>query len=73
MAIERNPDRYDSQRKAANRWAKDNTKSITIKMYIKSDQDILDHLDKQDNRNAYIKSLIRADIAGRVLPDPDQQ
>lgn len=67
--IEKNPSRYDSQRKASSKWAKDNTKSITIKMYLKTDQDILDHLAKQENRNAYIKSLIRADLQGRVLHD----
>lgn len=69
MVIEKNPDRYDSQRRAANKWAKENTRSITIKMYLKTDEDLLNHLAKQDNRNAYIKSLIRADLEGRVLPE----
>ena len=68
MGIEKNPDRYDSQRRAANKWAKENTKSITIKMYLKTDEDLLTHLSQQENRNAYIKSLIRADLEGRVLP-----
>ena len=67
MVIEKNPDRYDSQRRAANKWAKENTKSITIKMYLKTDEDLIKHLAQQENRNAYIKSLIRADLEGRVL------
>lgn len=62
----------DAKKLTNARWDRNNTKSITLKCYLKSDKDILDHLAKQDNRNAYIKSLIRADLAGRVLPDPDQ-
>lgn len=54
--------RYESQRLAANRWERENTKTFTVKMYLKTDQDLLKHLEKQPNRNAYIKGLIRADI-----------
>lgn len=54
--------RYESQRLAANRWERENTKTFTIKCYLKTDSDILEHLQTIDNRNAYIKGLIRADM-----------
>ena len=54
--------RYESQRIAANRWNRENTKNISVKFYLKTDQDLLKHLEKQLNRNAYIKGLIRADM-----------
>lgn len=44
------------------RWDKDNTKSYGFKCFYKTDQDIIDKLDSLDNKNAYIKSLIRQDI-----------
>ena len=30
----------------------------------KTDKDILDHLEKQENKTGYIKNLIRSDIKG---------
>lgn len=54
--------RYESQRIAANRWNRENTKNISVKFYLKTDQDLLKHLEKQPNRNSYIKGLIRADM-----------
>lgn len=42
--------------KAHARW-------INMKFNLKTDADILDYLDSKPNKQGYIKSLIRADIA----------
>ena len=39
-----------------------NTKKITFKFNLKTDADILEKLSAVDNRQGYIKALIRADI-----------
>lgn len=50
----------DSQAKKD--WMRANTTVITMKLNHRTDADILEHLSKLDNKNGYIKSLIRADI-----------
>lgn len=40
------------------------TKQIRMKLNIKSDADILAKLDEVDNKQGYIKELIRKDIKG---------
>lgn len=40
-----------------------NTQQIKFKFNLRTDADILAHLAKQENRQLYIKQLIRADIA----------
>lgn len=53
---------YESRKKAGAKWDKENSKSITLKCYYKKDMDILEKLDTVDNRQSYIKGLIRQDI-----------
>ncbi len=50
-----------ARQKAA--YDKTRTRGIVLKLNIRTDADILDHLDAQDNRQGYIKRLIRDDIA----------
>lgn len=40
-----------------------NTRQIKFKFNLKTDADILQKLDSVDNKQGYIKDLIRADIA----------
>ena len=40
-----------------------NTVQLSLKFNKKTDADILERLDKQDNRQGYIKKIIREDIA----------
>lgn len=40
-----------------------NTTQIILKLNRNTDADILEHLSRQANRQGYIKTLIRADIA----------
>lgn len=44
------------------RWNRQNTKQYGFRCMYKTDQDIIDKLDSLDNKNKYIKDLIRQDI-----------
>lgn len=50
--------KYASQTK----YGKEKTKRYTISAMVNTEQDIIQKLDSVDNKNGYIKSLIRADI-----------
>lgn len=51
----------DSQAKRD--WMKANTTVFTIKLNHRTDADIIERLTNVDNKNGYIKQLIREDIA----------
>lgn len=48
---------------ARTRYDKANTRGLYLKLNVKTDADILDHLQRIDNRQGYIKALIRADMS----------
>ena len=50
------------QKKAQMKYDAKATKQIKLKLNITSDKDILDKLDQVDNKQGYIKDLIRKDI-----------
>ena len=57
------------KRKQTNaRWDRDNTKQVKCKFNLRTDDDILKHLQKQGNVQGYLKRLIREDIA-KSKPD----
>lgn len=49
------------QLKYINQFQKDNYKRVTVLVPL-SDQDILDHLNHQDSKSAYILNLIKEDM-----------
>jgi hypothetical protein len=51
-----------SQIKASNRYNKANTKSICIRLNIKTDSKIIDRLESVDSKSGYIKRLILEDM-----------
>ena len=61
------------QRRAKNiqgaKWDKENTRQVKCKLNIRTDADILRHLEAQQNVQGYIKRLIREDIARSAQPD----
>lgn len=63
MQKKKEPKNSVSRRMANARWDAKNSKSYGFKCFYKSDQDIIDRLDQQENKNSYIKQLIRQDIA----------
>ena len=53
----------DAQKKAQAKYDKNNTKNITFKFNKKTDADILAKLDSVDNKQGYLKELIRKDMS----------
>ena len=50
------------QKRAAAKYNKNNTKTYSVKLNRNTDADIMDFLDAIENRNMYIKTLIREDM-----------
>lgn len=58
--------RVENRRKAQNKWIRENTKGFYIRLNKSTDQDIIDVLANKDNKQGYVKALIRADLAGAI-------
>lgn len=52
----------DAQAKASAKYDKKHTRGVYLKLNTETDRDVIDKLDSVDNRQGYIKSLIRKDI-----------
>lgn len=52
----------ESRKKAVAKYDAVNTKQIKFKLNLKTDADILDKLESVENKQGYIKNLIRKDI-----------
>ena len=52
-----------AQKAASERYDRENTIRIALKLNKKTDAEIIAHLERQTNKQGYIKSLIRADMA----------
>ena len=52
----------DAKREAIARYDAKATKQIHLKLNLKTDAEILEHLEKQKNVQGYIKDLIRKDM-----------
>ena len=51
------------QSEAKTRWDRENTVVVTMKLNKNTDADIIEKLDSVDNKQGYIKRLIREDLA----------
>lgn len=47
---------------AATKYEKNNVKRYVVKFVVNTEQDIIEWLEKQDNKAGYIKGLIREDM-----------
>lgn len=58
-----------AQKKASEKYDLQNTRQITLKLNLINDADILMKLDETENRQGYIKKLIREDLrrSGKIL------
>lgn len=54
-----------AQIKASNKYNKENRKTFALHVNRKTESDILKKLESMDNREGYLKSLIRQDIERR--------
>lgn len=52
----------EAQKKAQAKYDKTHTRAIMFKFNLKTDKDILEKLDEVENRQGYIKKLVRDDI-----------
>lgn len=52
---------------------KENTIKLTLKINKRTDADIIAWIEKVENKNSYLKQLIRADIAARGTPQAVQE
>lgn len=52
----------DAQIRAAAKYNKENTKNIVLHLNITTDKDIIEYMNRKDNKTGYIKELIRADM-----------
>ena len=55
----------ESQIKASIRYNKENTVQISLKLNRSTDADLIDSLNRIENKQGYIKELIRRDIANK--------
>lgn len=60
----------DSLKKAQKKYDMENTVHVSLKFNKKTDQDIIEKLDQQENKQTYIKNLIRRD-SGRQAVESD--
>ena len=64
------------QRRARNAtleaWKRENLRQYKLRFNIRTDKDLIEKLDAQENIQGYIKSLIRADIARTSPASADQ-
>lgn len=46
----------------ANRYKKNNTKQYNVVLNLRTDKALIEHMEKQPNKQGYIKSLIKDDM-----------
>lgn len=58
--------------RASQKYLREKCKDITLRLNKKYDEDILAWLDSQENKNGYLKALIRADMAAHGFSLPEK-
>lgn len=51
----------EAQKRADRKYKAEKTQQVIVRFY-PTERDLVEHMDRQDNKQGYIKSLIRADI-----------
>lgn len=54
--------KHDQQKRAIEKYKKNNTKMVSFQLSLKYDKDIINHLETISNKSSYLKELIRKDI-----------
>lgn len=52
----------DARKRAVLKYDASHTRQVKLKLNLETDKDILERLDEVENKQGYIKALIRADI-----------
>ena len=63
----------DARKRAVSKYDASHTKQIKLKLNLETDKDILERLDEVENKQGYIKALIRSDIKRDVLRIVDKE
>lgn len=53
----------DAQKRASIKWNKANVRNFTVGFNVETESDLLTYLESKKNKTAYIKELIRKDMA----------
>ena len=62
----------DAKRRAIKKYDAANTKQLHLKLNLKTDADIIEHLGRQESVQGYIKALIREDMTIRFFTRKEQ-
>lgn len=57
----------EAAKRAKKKYDQNNTKMISVKLNKNTDEDILEHMEHIQNKQRYIKTLIRGDILRRLV------
>lgn len=57
----------ESQRRANLEYKRKHSKNLQVRLF-PADQDIIDHMETVQDKAAYIRSLIRADMRAKGIP-----
>lgn len=52
----------EARNKAQQKYNKEHTTQITLRLNLKTEADIIEHLQAQPNKQGYLKALIRKDM-----------
>ena len=63
----------EARYRASQKYQIEKCRNVTFQLNKKHDEDILVWLDSQENKQGYIKALIRADMAAQGFTMPDAQ
>ena len=63
MAENQKPLWYQNKIKRNSEYDKNNVKQITLKLNMNTESDLIEFLDTKENKQGYIKELIRKDMA----------
>lgn len=62
----------ESQLRASKKYNEKNCRVITMKLSKIYDKDVLDRLDSVDNRQGYVKALVRKDLSSKSIMTNDE-
>lgn len=62
----------EAAKKASRKYDQNNTKMISVKLNKNTDQEILEHMEHIQNKQQYIKNLIRGDILRRLVENDNR-
>lgn len=62
----------EAAKKASKKYDQNNTKMLSVKLNKNTDQEILEHMEHIQNKQQYIKNLIRSDILRRLVENDNR-